>query len=221
MRNCIMLAVVGILAAGCGGTRTSRPGAQDTEVWLSSTIGGQKVGYSVYRFDRLPEGYRFESFIKMTLAMAGSEQQVQSHSEAFTGPDLALRNFSFTFSSQDRAFAVKGRVAGNELWITAPGSKEERSIKLDGPVYPSSALGRMVVARHFAEDSTYRVAVFDAAVMGVSLAQVKVFGRESLTVGGKHYDAIKYTTRMAKTQVTSWIDDDGNAIVETSPPGIR
>jgi hypothetical protein len=116
---------------------------------------------------------------------------------------------------------VKGRVAGDELWITAPGSKKERSIKLTGPVYPSSALGRMVVVKKFAKDSTYKVAVFDAAVMGVSLAQVQVFGRESLTVGGKHYDAIKYTTRMAKTEVTSWIDDDGMAIVEASPPGIR
>jgi hypothetical protein len=199
----------------------SKPDAQSAEVWLSSTIGGQKVGYSVYRFDQQPSGYRFESFIKMTLAMAGKEQQVQSHSVAFTGPDLALRSFSFTFSSQNRSFAVKGRVAGDELWITAPGSKEERSIKLNGPVYPSSSLGRMVVVRNFVKDSTYRVAVFDAAVMGVSLAQVKVFGRETLTVGGKHYNAIKYVTRMAKTQVTSWIDGEGNAIVETSPPGIR
>ncbi len=221
MRNSLVLAAVAVLAAGCGGARPPKPGTQSEEVWLSSTIEGQKVGYSVYRFDQLPAGYRFESFIKMTLAMAGKEQQVQSHSEAFTGADLALQNFSFTFSSQNRSFAVRGRVAGDELWITAPGSKEERSIKLTGPVYPSSALGRMVVVKDFAQDSVYKVAVFDVAVMGVSLAQIKVFGRETLTVGGKHYNALKFTTRMAKTEVTSWIDDDGAAIVETSPPGIR
>jgi transglutaminase-like putative cysteine protease len=39
--------------------------------------------------------------------------------------------------------------------------------------------------------------------------------------GGREYDALKFTTRMAKSEVTSWIDDKGMAIVETSPPGIR
>jgi hypothetical protein len=221
MRNHYLLVAVAVLAVGCGGSKAARTGSDSAEAWLSSTINGQKVGYSVYRFDRSPGGYRFESFIKMTLAMAGREQQVQSHSEAYTGPDLALRSFSFTFSSQNSSFAVKGRVADNELWITAPGSKEERSIRLTGPVYPSSALGRYVVGRKLGKDSVYKVPVFDAAVMGVSLAQVKVFGREKVRVGGQEYDALKFTTRMAKTEVTSWIDDEGMAIVETSPPGIR
>ncbi len=221
MRNLLILAIVAVLAVGCGGAKASKPGADSAEAWLSSTIQGQKVGYSVYRFDRLPGGYRFESFIKMTIAMAGKEQQVQSRSEAFTGPDLVLENFNFTFSSQDRSFAVRGRVAGGVLWITAPGSKEERSIELTGPVYPSSALGRMVIVRKFAKDSTYEVPVFDAAVMGVSLAQVKVLGREKVKAGGQEYDALKFMTRMAKTDVTSWVDDKGMAIVETSKPGIR
>jgi hypothetical protein len=221
MRNVLILAIAAVVAVGCGGAKAAKAGSDSAETWLSSTINGQKVGYSVYRFDQTPAGYRFESYIKMTIAMAGKEQQVQSHSEAYTGPDLALQNFSFTFSSQDRSFAVKGRVVGDTLWITAPGSKEERSITLTGPVYPSSALCRMVIVRKFRKDSTYKVPVFDAAVMGVSLAQVKVFGREKVKAGGQEYDALRFTTRMAKTEVTSWVDDKGMAIVETSPPGIR
>jgi hypothetical protein len=132
MRNLLILPIVTFLAIGCGGVKAAGSGSDSAETWLSSTINGQKVGYSVYRFDRNPGGYRFESFIKMTLAMAGKEQQVQSHSEAYTGPDLALQNFTFTFSSQSASFGVKGRVVGDTLWITAPGSKEERSITLTG-----------------------------------------------------------------------------------------
>jgi hypothetical protein len=221
MKRLFILAAIVVIAVGCGGAKASKPGSDSAEAWLSSTINGQKVGYSVYRFDQISGGYRFESFIKMTLAMAGKEQQVQSHSEAYTGPDLTLENFSFTFSSQSNSFAVKGRVMGDTLWITAPGSKEERSITLTGPVYPAAALGRMVVLRKFARDSTYKVPIFDAAVMGVSLAEVKVLGPEKVKVGGQEYDALRFTTRMAKTQVTSWVDDKGMAYVETSPPGIR
>ena len=221
MRNWLILAIVAVLAVGCGGAKASKPGTDSAEAWLSSTIQGQKVGYSVYRFDQHPGGYRFESFIKMTLAMAGKEQQVESRSEAFTGPDLVLQNFSFTLSSQTNSFAVRGRVVGDTLWIKDPTSKEERSITLTGPVYPASAMGRMVVVRKFAKDSTYKVPVFDAAVMGVSLAEVKVEGRDTVRIGGQVYNAIKFTTRMAKSTVTSWVDDKGMAYVETSPPGIR
>jgi hypothetical protein len=221
MRNVVILAIVAALAVGCGGAKAARSGSDSAEAWLSSTINGQKVGYSVYRFDQTPAGYRFESFIKMTIAMAGKEQQVQSRSEAFTGPDLALQNFSFTFSSQDRSFAVKGRVAGDTLWIKDPTSTEERSITVTGPVYPASALGRMVILRKFAKDSTYKVPVFDAAVMGVSLAEVKVEGRDTVRAGGQVHSAIKFTTRMAKSTVTSWVDERGMAYVEASPPGIR
>jgi len=221
MRNLYILVTVAVLAVGCGGAKAARSGSDSAETWLSSTINGQKVGYSVYRFDQSPGGYRFESFIKMTIAMAGKEQQVQSRSEAYTGPDLVLQNFTFTFSSQSASFGVKGRVVGDTLWITAPDSKEQRSITLTGPVYPSSALGRYVVVRKLVRDSTYKVPVFDAAVMGVSLAQVKVLGREKVKAGGQEYDALKFTTRMAKSEVTSWVDDKGMAIVEASAPGIR
>ena len=221
MRKALIIAVAAVVAVGCGGAKASKPSSVSAEAWLSNTINGQKVGYSVYRFDRISSGYRFESLIKMTIAMAGKEQQVQSHSEAYTNPDLTMQNFSFTFSSQGNSFAVKGRVVGDTLWIKAPNIKEERSITLTGPVYPSAALGRMVIMRKFAKDSTYKVPVFDAAVMGVSLAEVKVLGSEKVNAGGKEYDALKFTTRMEKTNVTSWVDDKGMAYVETSPPGVR
>ena len=221
MRKVTILALATLVVVACGGAKGARPGSDSAEAWLSTTINGQKVGYSLYRFDQYDGGYRFESFIRMTIAMAGKEQRVQSRSTARTGPDLTLEEFAFTFSSQDRSFAVKGRVIGSELWITAPGDTQERTIKLTGPVYPASALGRMVTVRKFAKDSTYKVPVFDAAVMGVSLAQVKVIGREKVKAGGREYDALKFAVRMAKTDMTSWVDDKGIAIVETSPPGIR
>jgi hypothetical protein len=221
MRNVIILAVAVLVAAGCGGAKATKTGSGSAEAWLSSTINGQKVGYSLYRFDQFDGGYRFESYIKMTVAMAGKEQRIESRSVANTGPDLALEDFTFTFSSQDRSFAVKGRVAGGELVFDAPGDKQERSIKLTGPIYPASALGRLVVVRKFAKDSTYKVPVFDAAVMGVVPAEVRVIGREEVKAGGKEYDALRFTTKMARFEMTTWIDDKGMSIAEASPPGMK
>lgn len=210
-----------MVAAGCGGAKAAKAGSDSAEAWLSLTINGQKVGYSLYRFDQFDGGYRFESYIKMTVAMAGKEQRIESRSVANTGPDLTLKDFTFTFSSQDRSFAVKGRVAGGELVFDAPGDKQERSIKLTGPIYPASALGRLVVVRKFTKDSTYKVPVFDAAVMGVVPAEVRVIGREKVKAGGKEYDALRFTTKMARFEMTTWIDDKGMSIAEASPPGMK
>ena len=217
MRKVTILALVAAIAAGCGGAKATRPGTDSAEAWLSTTINGQKVGYSLYRFDASPAGYRFESFIKMTIAMAGKTVQVQSRSVANTASDLSLKDFSFTLSDQ----SASGRVVGDELKMTVSGGKQERAIKLAGPIYPSSALGRLVVARNLPKDSTIKVPVFDAAVLGVTPAEVKVLGREKVKAGGKEYDALKFTTRMAKIELTTWVDDKGAAIVEVSPPGIR
>ena len=105
--------------------------------------------------------------------------------------------------------------------ILASGDTEEHIIKLTGPIYPSAALGRYVVAKKLKPDSTYKVPVFDATVMGVSPAEVTVNGREKVTVGGKDYNALKFTTKMVKITMTTWVDDKGMSIVETSPPGLR
>jgi hypothetical protein len=221
MRNVIILAVAVLVAAGCGGAKAAKAGSDSAEAWLSSTINGQSVGYSVYRFDQFAGGYRFESNIKMTVAMAGKEQRIESRSVANTGPDLTLEDFTFTFSSQDRSFAVKGRVIGGDLKFQAPGDKQERSIKLAGPIYPASALGRLVVVRKLSRDSIYSIPVFDATVMGVVPAEIRVVGREPVSAGGKQYDALKFTTRMARFEMTTWVDDKGVPIAEASPPGIK
>jgi len=221
MRNVLIIAIAAVVVVGCGGARATRAGSDSAEAWLSTTINGQKVGYSLYRFDRTSSGCRFESYIKMTVAMAGKEQRIQSRSVANTGPDLTLEYFTFDFSSQDRSFSVKGHVAGGELVFDAPGAKEERTVKLAGPVYPAAALGRLAVVQNFVKDSTYRRSVFDAAVMGVVPAEIRVIGREKVIAGGREYDALKLVTRMAKFEMTSWIDDNGTTIVETSPPGMR
>lgn len=222
MKKILMLACAFLVVMGCAPKRAVTAGPDSAEAWLATTISGQKVGHSVYRFDRDAGGYRFESYIKMTVAMAGKPQRVQSRAVTSTGPDLALKDFSFTYMIGEKSFSAKGRVENGELKVQALGEKQERSIKLAGPVYPAAALGRLVVTRYATGDSVvHRVPVFDATVLGVEAAEVRVLGKEKVTAGGVDYEATKFTTRMAKFEMTTWVDDKGMAVVETSPPGLR
>ncbi len=215
---CLVPAV--LVVVGCG-TRPSRPArTSGHEVWLANYIADQRVGYSVYRMDKTRDGFRFESSVRMTLAMAGKTQRVTSSSEANTGPDLALRDFEFNFGSQERSFKVTGLVTGNELRIV-PAGGSQRIVKIERQVFPVAALGRLVHVRKLSADSVYRVPVFDAAVLDVVPAEVRVMGREKKTVAGREYDCTKVVTKMARLEVTSWVDDDGMVVIETSPPNMR
>ena len=213
--------ILAVLLAGCGSRSVRHNRAEMGEAWLAAYIQDQKVGYSVYRIDRLGDGYRFENTVKMTLGMAGKTQRVSSHSTVNTGKDLALRDFEFSFNSQDRSFSISGVVESGALKITPPGGGKTRSLKLDRAVYPVAALGKLVTDRKLSKDSVYRVPVFDASVLDIITAEVRPLGREKVTAGGKEYDATKFTTKMAKFEMTTWVDDKGLVIVETSPPNMK
>jgi len=217
----ILLITVSVLAVGCGSRSARRGKVEMGEAWLAAYIQDQRVGYSVHRFDSYDGGCRFENTIKMTLSMAGKVQKVQSISTVTTKRDLTLESFDFSFSSQDRSFAVTGVVDGAELKIIPSGGGKTRTIKLEHPVYPAVALGRLMISRKLPEDSVDRLPVFDVSVLDTVPTGVQVLGREKVTAGGQEYDALKFKTRMARFDVTTWVDDKGLPIAENSPPNMR
>lgn len=205
---------------GCPGKGRRGPSQKMAENWLVSYVDDVKIGYSVYRQDRFPGGYRFENLIRMKVAMAGKEQEVRYFSEVITGPDFVLQSLEFVFQSQERSLKVSGTVQGNELTVQGQGDRP-RTIPLEGPVYPMAALGRLVMSRNPAPESAYRFRVFDATVMAVVPVEVLVVRRERIKVGDEVVEGLKVKTRVAQLEMTSWLDEDGMVLAEVSPPKMR
>ncbi len=218
--NWRMCLVVLVLVACGGWPGSSLPVAETDETWLSTWLGDRKIGYTISRCSRDGGGYRFENLMSMEIAMASRVQKVRSHSAVTVGPGFELRSFTFSFESQTRSFAAGGTVQGDELTIRIQGDKP-RVLKLKGQVYPMSALGRLAVDRKLKPGTTHRFQVFDATVMAVVPVEIVVDGRESITVAGEEYDALKVRTRIAGFEVESWLDSQGMVLREKSPPGIR
>jgi hypothetical protein len=215
----LLLSVVAAATVGCG-RKAVRTEPGRAEVWLMNYLRDQRVGYSVYRVQPLVDGFRFENYIRISLAMAGKAQMVQSRSTVRTDREMALRDFEFSFGSQDRSFSATGRVENGKLVVTQAGGKP-RTKPLSGPVFPVSALGRMVIRAKLGKDSLFRVPVFDVSVLDVVAAEVRVWGKERVNVGGTDYDAIRYSVKMAKIETVVWMDGDGMALREESPPAMR
>jgi hypothetical protein len=214
----ILMVLAGGGCRGRGGAAANGTG----EAWLASSIDGQPVGYSVYRYSSLVDGYRFESYVKMTLTMGGKPQRVESRSEVYTNPDLTLRSFDFDFGTSERSFSVRGNVADGKLTIFGmAGQSKGRVIELKTQVYPMSALGRLVVSRDMSTDSVYRLPVFDVTVLDVVPVDLRYLGREKVTIGGREYDARKVKVKVGRLDLVTWYDDKGLALAEESPPGMR
>ena len=207
------------LAAGCARPASAPARPETGETWMSTWLRGQKIGYTVLRYTGSGAGYRFESVMKMEIAMAGITQRVSTRHVAVTGSDLTLRSFDFRFESRDRVMSAEGAVQGNELVVRGRGDKP-RVIKLDGPVYPMPALGILAVRRFAAGDSAFEVPVFDATLMSMTRVKVAFEGRDSVTVGGERVGALKVRTEMAGFPIETWLDEDGMALREESPPGM-
>lgn len=213
------LAIIVVMAASCGTQKpdsTRVPGSAET--WMTTTLKGERIGYSVARRDRFEDGYRFEDVFRMELSMMGKSQKVRTRTVMRTGLDLTLESFSFRFESQDRLMDATGAVQGNELLVRIEGDRA-RAIKLDGEVYPMAALGRLVLDAE--PGSELEFDVFDPATMDVNDVKVTVVGREQVEVGGKTYDALKVESKVSMFTITSWLDSAGMTLVEESPPGMR
>ncbi len=219
MKLILILLVVG---SGCG-TRRAVDGANFAEAWLRSSIDGNTVGHSVYRYNRTSDGYRFENSVLMRLTMGGTPQRVESRSEVLAAPDLTMRSFSFSFGTASRSFSVRGSVAGGKLTIHGQaGGDATRVIDLSTGVYPLSALGLLVTSRGGqAGDSVYRLPVFDVTVLDVVPVVLRYLGREKIVVDGKEYNAHKASMTMGKLEMVTWFGEDGLPLIEEAPPAMR
>jgi hypothetical protein len=214
-----------VLFVACPGpaadsTIGSRAVLHSGETWLVTSLQGQRIGYSVSRFDEYEDGYRFENLMKLDIAMMGVNQKVRARSVTTTNQDLALRDVSFTFEGQGRSMRATAEVRGKEL-VIQPADGQPRLLELDGPVYPADAIGRLVVTRKLEPGAGLKVRVFDATTMSVDDIEVQVVARERVVAGDREYDALKVQTRLSMFTVTTWLDADGLTIVEEAPPGMR
>lgn len=217
MSRSLAIVMLGVFICSCGSKRAAD---RSGEAWLASYVGERRVGYSVYRYERNADGYRFDNYIRMTLEMAGKVQRVHSRAVINTGADYGLRDFDFSFDSQDRSFSVKGRVEDGKL-IVIPRGGQARQRAVEGQIFPLAAIGRMMVTADLRKDSLFRLPVFDVSVLDVATAEVRVLGREDVRVGDSTYSALKLSTKVGKIPMLVWVDAQGMVLREESPPSMH
>ncbi|MFO7675436.1 MAG: transglutaminase-like domain-containing protein [bacterium] len=222
MLTTLVLLLVVALVAGCPGP--GQPAAagrrESAETWLLTELDGSRIGHSVTRVDRFEHGWRFEHVMELELEMLGVSQLVKARSVAVTSDKLELQSLDFRFQAQDRVMEAAAAVQENVVIIKPVGDRP-RTLKLVGPVYPTEALGQLVISRGAATGTTFEVPMFDVSSMSVERASVKVEGWEPVAVLDSNFHALKVRTTTAGITVTTWLDSAGLTVREDAPPGLR
>jgi len=191
------------------------------DLWTGVVFNGDKVGFSRRTLRQAADGlYEIESEAAIRLRFLGVDKRINLRALDRVRPDLTLAEFRYEHEIDGSPLKVSGTADGRKLSlrIEASGSREERTLPLAEPLYPSSALSYLPVLRGLAVGRSARFSVFEGETQKLAEAEQEVLGWESSTL----FDgpAFKLVTRLLGLETTTWIAADGRPLLEVAMNGV-
>jgi hypothetical protein len=233
-----LLAVLALafLAGGCASTAdyfddAGRPRAvapapladwPHREIWTGIVFNGQKVGFThrEVRAAAAPGLFEIASEAAMRLRFLGFDKRALLRGLDRVRDDLTLESFRYSHDIDGSRLEVSGSVEGRALTFTVKtsGGQETRTVELDGPLYPSSALTMLPVARGLAVGARGTYAVFNGETQSVAQAEqaIEAYETSKLFEGA----AFRAVTRLMGLETTTWIAADGRPLFELGLHGV-
>ena len=223
------------LLAGCAGAPfhdagpapAASPAALATwphrEVWTGIVFNGEKVGFTrreVRPAAGAPGRYEIESEAVIRLRFLGFDKRLTLRSVDRVRGDLTLESFRYSNEIDGSPLRVEGRVDKGVLHYRtiASGSEKETDLEIEGPLYPSSALGLLPVVRGLAVGANARYSVFHGETQSITTAEqeVQAYEASDLFPG----TAFKTLTRMLGLETLTWYSADGLPLLERGMQGV-
>jgi len=193
------------------------------ELWTGIVFNGQKIGFTrreVRPARAAPGLYEIESEAAMRLKFLGFDKRVSLRSLERVRGDLTLESFRYRHEIDGSPLEVSGSSDGRTLSfsVKASGSREEKTLSLDQPLYPSSALALLPAMRGLALGARGRYAVFHGETQAIAEAEQEVLAYESSVLF--EGTAFKTLTRLLGLETTTWIAPDGRPLFELGLRGV-
>jgi len=191
------------------------------DLWTGVVFNGDKIGFSRRTLRQAADGlYEIESEAAIRLRFLGVDKKVNLRALDRVRPDLTLASFHYEHEIDGSPLKVSGTADGKKLVLTieASGSREERTLPLTEPLYPSSALSYLPVLRGLAVGRSARFSVFEGETQQLAEAEQEVLGWES----SKLFEgpAFRLVTRLLGLETTTWIAADGRPLLESAMNGV-
>ncbi len=194
-----------------------------TEYWTGIIFNGEKIGYAHVRVvpsTERPESFEIRSESLLHIRMLGFDKRIALESMDRVDKELELQSFSYHYDIDGSRLAVEGKVTGHALagTVVNAGRTTRLDLKLDGPVYPTSAVTLIPVHRGLRIGDAYRYLVFSGQTQSVTEAVQKVEAYES----SKFFEERAYRVSSGFLGLTSttWFSDRGLPLLELGLGGV-
>lgn len=194
-----------------------------TEYWTGIIFNGEKVGYAhvqVRPSTERPDTYEIRSRSLLRIRMLGFDKRIALESVDRVGKDLTLDDFSHHYDIDGSRLAIEGEVAGGMLTgrIENAGRMTDLALKLDGPVYPASAVTLIPVHRGLRIGAKHEYLVFSGQTQSVALATQEVAAYEKSEFFEER--AYRVSSGFLGLTSTTWFSDGGLPLLELGLGGV-
>ena len=194
---------------------------QHRDLWTGVVFNGDKIGFTRRTLRQAADGlYEIESEAAIRLRFLGVDKRVNLHALDRVRADLTLASFHYEHDIDGSPLKVSGVADGKRLSLTieASGSREQKTLPLEGPLYPSSAISYLPVLRGLAIGRNAKFEVFEGETQQLTEAEQEVVGWESS--GLFEGPAFRLVPRMLGMETTTWIAADGRPMLEVAMNGV-
>ncbi|MFQ5931258.1 MAG: transglutaminase domain-containing protein [Nitrospiraceae bacterium] len=230
------LLLVPLLLSGCAGLyfRDVNVGLQPPphhtlnawpydEYWTGIIFNGEKIGLTHLALRPTEDrGRRYELRSEALLAFhfLGLSKNVTLKTQDWVTDDLRLVRFTHEYDLDGHKLKLTGQVEGDQLLVERQtgGRTTHEAVPLTEPVYPTSAIPLYPTLRGLEVGRQYDYLVYDGERQQVArVSQAIEAYQESELFHGR---AFRIETSLGGLQSTTWINDQGEPVLEMAWHGI-
>ena len=193
------------------------------EYWTGIVFNGSKMGFSHFRLaSAAEEENRFdiqsEAYFRIRFLMLDKKINLRSFDRV--ADDLSLIRFDYAFDLDGNQLSLNGHRSANQLVVTVR-SREESTpqvISLETQIYPASAIALYPFLNGLEVGRRYQYTVYDGQTQKLAPVDQAILAyEESELFRGP---AFKIRTQFQGRTVTTWMNDRGEPLLETSLNGL-
>lgn len=193
-----------------------------SEYWTGLVFNGEKIGFTRRSLQRLPGNdlrYEIRSEASFVLRFLGIEKRIHLKARDLVSGSLQLLDFQYDYRIDGSELAMTGRRDQDmlEVSVTNRENVSRFRTRLDGALYPSSAIALYPVMHGLMVGREYRYRVYDGQLQTIAQVTQRVDRYESSAFFAGN--AFRILTSMHGQNTTTWIDHSGRPAFELAMRG--
>ncbi|MBN2363686.1 transglutaminase domain-containing protein [candidate division WOR-3 bacterium] len=175
----------------------------ERDEWLGLYIGGNKVGYSVYSLETLPDGTISEKeFMFMQLTAGSKNMEISTKGISFGSSEGFVDSFFYNIKSHDQNLLMSGIYSNDSLSFKSFTDNSEESRKIASERLP---LNIVEAIRFFGTDSVVTMEIFEPSTQEVVSINIINRGLDTTFDFG---ELRHYTVDLLGIPVELWLDEN-------------